>query len=222
MSIIAAKKKVEEPLDRNKSTLTHKLTALAAGHLSVMGCKPIETEVQVSPGWIADVAGFTYPTMTEAKRGKLLKKTMVANPFLNGLGWSRGNYFAYEYLAKRHLFPLTAVVEVKISKADLKKDIERKFSTTVANMNYIIIPQAMHGIAEELLDEGTGYRHKWAFIIAANDGGRIIKSDIPQIQPTSAGETLDIVAQIAIRRCHRTDKAWLRAMLKEYRATGKL
>ena len=58
-------------LDLNKTPLTHRITALAAAFLDAHGFKPVETEVPVASGWVADVASFVYPTMTEAKKLRL-------------------------------------------------------------------------------------------------------------------------------------------------------
>ena len=92
MVIIQKKENKEiDPLDRNKTDLTHRLTALAEGHLTVLGCKPIETEVPVG-GFIVDVAGFTYPTMTEMKKGKLLKRVIMEQPELNEVNGYKKSY----------------------------------------------------------------------------------------------------------------------------------
>ena len=37
--------------DRNKTALTKHVTAAAIAYLDERGCKPIETEVAVEPGW---------------------------------------------------------------------------------------------------------------------------------------------------------------------------
>ena len=215
--------KKEEPLDRNKTELTHKLTALAVGHLTVIGCKPIETEVPVGEGIIVDVAGFTYPSMSELKRGKLLKSAIMEEPILKG----HSDYFTEEYISRKRLYPLTAVVEVKITVADFKKDIQRKFLLPIADLNYIIVPNSIYETCHELLQKGQignmSYWNwnTWSFIVASDNGERILKSDIPKINTIPIDKTLSIVSQIAIRRCHRTEYAFMRNMLKQYRVKKK-
>jgi len=209
----------EEPLDRNKTVLTHKLTALAVGHLTVLGCKPIETEVPIS-GFIVDVAGFTYPTMTEMKKGKLLKRAIIEQPSLE----HKSDYLADEYISRKRLFPMTAVVEVKTTIADFKKDIERKFMNGIADLNYIIIPKSIQDKAKKSYEEAIlktkSYYSwgEWSFVIASNNGEKILESKIPKINTIPIDQTLAIVAQIAIRRCHRTENIFMRNMLKQYRA----
>lgn len=203
---------MNEPLDRNKTELTHKLTALAVGHLTVIGCKPIETEVPVASGWIADVAGFTYPTMTEMKMGKILKRVILMNPLCGS------DYRSAEFITTRHLFPLTAICEIKISIADFKKDYERKFKHTVANLNYLVIPKSIQDTIEPIINEGHSWKRDWSLIICSDNGEKILKCEIPYICGVGVGETIDIIANIAIRRCHRTQYSFNRAMLKAYRA----
>ena len=211
--------KEKEPLDRNKTALTHKLTALGIGLLATIGCKPIETEVPVGNGIIVDVAGFTYPSMTELKRGKLLKSAILDNPLLK----REDSYTVVEYLSRKGLFPLTAVVEVKISLADFKKDLKRKFSQGIADLNYIIVPRSIKEKVQEAMNEVShyDYYYHWSIIEASDSGGRILKSDIPRINEVPISKTLTIISNIAIRRCHRTEYVFMRSALKQYRVDKK-
>jgi len=54
--------------DQNKTELTRKVTAGAATWLTNLGAKPVETEVHVRQGWIADLAAVWCPTRTEAQK----------------------------------------------------------------------------------------------------------------------------------------------------------
>src|SRR5690242_1203826 len=66
---------MSEPLptmDRNKTELTHRVTAAASLYLSECGFKPVETEVPIEQGWIADIAGACQPTPTELTKMKLV------------------------------------------------------------------------------------------------------------------------------------------------------
>jgi hypothetical protein len=61
-------------IDRNKTEITHNITRLAALWLDNHGFKPVETEVGVDQGWIADIAGVGCLTQTEYIGLKLLKR----------------------------------------------------------------------------------------------------------------------------------------------------
>lgn len=186
-------------IDQNKTGLTHRITALAAAYLDGIGCKPVETEVPVAPGWIADVASFAYPTPTEVKRAKLLHR--VADTEIQT---------AHQYLF-RHGTPLTVLVEVKVTKQDFEKDVERKFQQTPANLCYIAHPNSL----DIWLDPRV---NKWGRIVCSDDGSRILRVRGPWAQPQAPGDMVDFIASVAIRRDHRTSKAFLRDMLKSYRA----
>jgi len=208
-----------DPLDANKSTLTHRITALVSAHLAIMGCKPIETEVPIAKGWIADVASFTYPTNTELKQSKLLK-VMPLGLDMDKKSWAQEEYFRYKYA-----FPLTVVVEIKISLADLKKDWERKFQQHPAHLCYIAFPNYMVQHVSELFKDDPNGQHyysncfglSWGRIICSDDGERIIKIMPPRIVPQNPGDMIDFIAQVAIRRDHRTRYRYTRDMLKAYR-----
>ncbi len=200
-------------LDANKTDLTHKLTALASGYLSAIGCKPVETEVVVAPCWIADVASFFYPTMTEARNAKLLNKFLCPEE-LDGAN-AKHNYLMRQYGA-----PLTVLVEVKTSKEDFRKDIERKFKAGGAHLNYLAYPKSLSETVENELQYPFNYH--WGQLICSDDGERITKIKAPQyVWPKHHGEITEFVCQVAIRRDHRTSKRWLRDILKSYRADRK-
>lgn len=202
-----------EPLDRNKTDLTHKLTALASGYLAYIGCKPIETEVPVAPGWIADVAGFTYPTQTELKNAKLLKRLVVENPQLKGVP----DYQLDNIFKMRNYFPLTALCEVKISIADFKKDLERKFQKGAANLNYLVIPQSIKEAVLDIEPHFLFLHLKWGMIVCSDSGEKITKVESPAVVPMTAADTIDFIASVAIKRDHRSRYSYMRAMMKSYR-----
>lgn len=58
--------------DRNKTELTHKVTAAVYRYLDERGFKPLETEVPICEGWIADLGGVIIPTQSELQELKLL------------------------------------------------------------------------------------------------------------------------------------------------------
>ena len=99
--------------DRNKTDLTKLVTSAAVRWLDEKGFKPIETEVPVSPGWVADIAGSILPTNTELISLKLIKR---------GPRWSQPGYpekwKEWEASAAWLRRLLTVIVEVKTSKSD--------------------------------------------------------------------------------------------------------
>ncbi len=60
--------------DRNKTELTLRVTEAASNWLTSIGAKPIETEVPIQRGWVADLAGVWCPTRTEARNLKIVSR----------------------------------------------------------------------------------------------------------------------------------------------------
>lgn len=199
-----------DPLDRNKTNLTHKITALAAAYLEILGCKPIETEVSLSDGTIVDVASFTYPTMTELKQGKLLKR-IIGDEVL--ADHQRDQLFNYRYGGI-----LTVAVEVKTSLADFKKDLGRKYDPKKgthipAHLCYLAMPKSL---IEKI--EGIEFWRSWGLLTCSNNGEQILKVSAPwYVNPLHPYEIIDLIAQVAIRRDHRTRYRAMRDFLKSYR-----
>jgi hypothetical protein len=173
-----------------------------------MGFKPIETEIPVEPGWIADIGSFVYPTYTESKRMKIIPSVeFEAEKTL----WKD-----YEWLMSRHDGILTAIVEVKVSRADFNLDQIRKFNSQrplPANLCYIAYPSGIIEDAE--IPDG------WIGIKCTSEGERVSKIIIdkaPFIHPQSVGSVVHFIASVAIRRDHRTRRCAARAFLKSLRA----
>lgn len=201
-------------IDRNKSTLTHVATAAVAAWLDGIGCKPVETEVPVAEGWIADLATFWSPTMTEAKRSKLLK-AMVAGEV---------NDRAMQTL--QHLFRdvggrLTIAVEVKVSRGDFLADAGRKYGTwgkterratqqPPAHFCILACPAGVMLDGENL--------HRWGRIMLSADCARVTKFDGGwRANPLHPGQIEDLIAAVAIRRDHHTRYESMRRFAKAYR-----
>lgn len=195
---------MSEALDRNKTDLTHRVTAVAAAYLKTRGfC--LESEVPVREGWIADLAGFCYPTPTEIKNLQLKK-----------IGEIISDAYDCELLYFKYGHFFTAVVEVKTSKSDFSGD--KKFDGRIfpANLCYIAYPK---GLIEDI-PEG------WMGLETSEDGERLLRlkwsSRISHfIHSIHQGNTIDFVAAIAKRIEYRTRFAQQRAWLKAYRA-GKI
>ncbi len=200
-----------DPLDRNKTNLTHKITALVCSYLDILGCKPIETEVPLSDGTIADIASFTYPTMTELKKSKLLKRIIGDEVFGDS---KKATLFDYRYGGI-----LTVAIEVKTSLPDFKKDLGRKYDPKKgthipAHLCYLAMPKSL---IEKI--EGIEFWRSWGLITCSNKGEKILKVESPwYINPLHPYEIIDLIAQVAIRRDHRTRYRAMRDWLKSFRA----
>lgn len=195
----------EEALDRNKTDLTHAITGTVMGYLAGAGFKPIETEVPYGK-YLADIASFIYPTPTEMMKLKLNRRFD---------GTKDDPYESFVKTWNKFGFPLTVIVEVKVTAADFKKDLDTKFKCHPAHLCCIAYPK---GIDDRIVPP-SGWRH----IICSNDGKKILKvygSWGCEIYPQAPSDTIDLIAQIAIRRHHRTEYAQHRAMLKSWRANG--
>jgi hypothetical protein len=191
---------VTEPLDRNKTDATHNVTRAVMRYLDERGFKPVETEVPVADGWVADIAGVCTPTRTEAVRLKLIP----ASPrCAAGEPYQRWNA-RYQALP----CPLTALVEVKVSKSDFSGD-HKWDKPSPANLRYLAIP---HGL---LL---SAYPPGWTVLSVSNDGTvRIVASG--DVCNVPADQKMLTILSIAVRRDHATRYQRLRGMMKQYRVT---
>lgn len=194
-----------EPLDRNKSATTHRVTAIAAAYLRRCGCKPLETEVPISNDWgIADLGGFVYPTHTEAEQLKLFHGVDITGgqPNFEELIWRFG-----------HLF--TVICEVKVTRGDFQRDRKGKFSQRhPAHLCFLAYPKKMMDPKE--LPEG------WFGLAADVERGCLQKVYAPtfltEVHPQHPGDVIDFVAAVAIRCDYRTRYARYRTWVKMYRA----
>jgi hypothetical protein len=191
-----------EPLDRNKSDLTHRITALSMAYLMNVGFRPVETEVAVAGGWVADVASFCLPTPTETRRLKLRS--------INRFGFESCEYgeiqFQYGPL-------LTAIIEVKTTRADFLKDKQRKFSGIFpAHLCYLAYPKDV--VEPNELPRG------WQGLEMTSTGNMLRRKhwNWPEIHPQHPGEIAEFIAAVALRADNRTKYARNRLIMKMYRA----
>ncbi len=174
--------------DRNKTDLTKLVTSAAVRWLDEKGFKPIETEVPVSPGWVADIAGSILPTNTELISLKLIKR---------GPRWSQPGYpekwKEWEASAAWLRRLLTVIVEVKTSKSDFSGD--GKWALPVpSNLAYLAIPNTLAVVCPE----------GWGML--AYDA---VKNEVRCHKPAPLHEVpvesqLNLVLQVSIRRDHDT------------------
>ena len=99
--------------DQNKTELTKQITAATCFWLDERGCKPVETEVSVACGWIADIASVICPSNTELQE---LKQSAV----LEVEQTSRAGSVEAEVAAMACM--MTVIVEVKTSRGDFLGD----------------------------------------------------------------------------------------------------
>jgi len=196
---------MKEPLDRNKSDLTHRITSLAMIYLYNCGFKPIVTETPVGNGWIADIASFCLPNCSETKRLKLRSCTRFG---LNNSDYSEIE-FSYGPI-------LTAIVEVKVNRSDFIKDKNRKFAAEFpAHLCYLAYPYGM--LQQEEIPVG------WLALEMTSTGTMLRKKHWTWASPhrQHPGEIAEFIAAIAIRADNRQRYAQNRLMMKMYRA-GKI
>ena len=190
-------------LDKNKSALTHQVTAAATAWLEGHGFKPVESEVSVAPGWCADLAALIFPTMTELIALKLLKRRPNSWKRVNGkyVRISGG----VEKLAdwKQQLNMLysinTALVEVKTSRADFFRDWKKKFAAQASpvSLRYLAVP-------EGLIKPGE-YPEGWGILIYHPTHNKCVQVTIPAALDIENNlQNFNVAAQIAIRRDHHT------------------
>lgn len=186
--------------DRNKTALTKSVTAAALSYLDERGCKPIETEVPICTGWVADLAGVLSPTQTELVLLKLIKR----RPQYNQPG-----YREWYEMAQATQKLMTVIVEVKTSRSDFAGD--RKWTMDCpSNLAYLAIPNDLVVGPEE-------FPNGWGVLSysAASSSVRCIR--IPKCHEITVDQQLGVVLQVAIRRDNNTRYARLRELQREIR-----
>jgi len=175
--------------DRNKTVITRKVTAAAACYLEWRGCKPLETEVAICEGWVADVAGILNPTLTELVGLKFIKRRPK---------WQDGEtvYRDWWDASKQVQQLMTALVEVKTSRVDFQGD--KKWSLGIpVNIAYLAVPEEL-GIRDDELPAGWGLLEYSAIT-------EIVRlKRVPIIQKVTVKQQRDVILEIAIRRDHHT------------------
>jgi hypothetical protein len=191
--------------DRNKTELTHTVTDAVVHYLDGLGFKPVETEVPICEGWIADVAGVIQPTYTEAVQMKLIK----ARPRCDYHRYARDEVYRARHDALDAAVnatlaalpdPLTAIVEVKTSRGDFRGD--RKWAAEPpANLCYLAVPRGMLRPDE--------YPQGW-HVVEVSDNGTPRVAARGEMFAVRLEQQMRTVLAIAIRRDHFTRHARLR------------
>ena len=191
--------------DRNKTVITRTVTSAAVRYLEWRGCKPLETEVPICNGWVADVAGALDPTITELAALKFIKHRPKWNGASTYLEWwdaSRQAEKTWWEAAKQVQQLMTVLVEVKTSRSDFQND--KKWSLKIpVTVAYLAIPKDL-GIRLDKVPVPWGILE----YNAVTEDVRLRR--VPLIQDVTHEQQRDVVFQIAIRRDHHTRYARMR------------
>lgn len=179
--------------DRNKSDLTKQITTAAADYLDEHGCKPVETEVPLRPGWVADIATVIAPTQTELIAMKMLPPRPP---------WRSEAMPQWKSRLDQLRRVMTVLCEVKVSRGDFIGD--RKWALIPpTDLAYVAVPPEMKTLAMEL--PGA-----WGILI----DGRLVRA--PLERQATMEQQRDVILQVAIRRDHDTRHERLRALRRRH------
>ena len=202
--------------DRNKTDLTHRLTDLATAWLDGKGFKPVETEVGVAQGWVADIAGVCVPTQTERIELKLIAPPPRSPSFSARAAVDheaiieRYNADYRAWRAQYELLPerLTALVEVKTSVGDYRRD--RKWAAPwPTNLCFVAKPEGL--IPPE------DWPAEWGVILCSANGTTIRRVRPSRIHPVTMEQQLEVILNLAVARDHVTRHARFRDLAKTQR-----
>ena len=190
--------------DQNKTELTKNITAATCFWLDKHGCKPVETEVYVTRGWVADIASAIFPSNTELQELKLIRRAPRWSKLTERETW--------EVEAAAITRMMTVIVEVKTSRSDFLGD-KKWTSPSMADLSWIAVPSGLIGESER--PQGWG-------ILEYNEGRDcMVMSCVPQIRITTAEQQRNLIYSIACRRDNHTRYEHINQIRKEYREQDK-
>lgn len=196
--------------DRNKSPITHEVTDAVASWLDAHGFKPVETEVPLALGWVADLAGVICPTQTELIALQLIKRPPSWNEIhslkTKRRTWDADAYKAWQGTIDALRRTMTCLIEVKTSRADYCGD--KKWTLTPpTDLAFVAFPRGL--VKAEEWPTGWG-------ILEFHDGAiKRLRAPTPQV--TADSQQRDVILSIAIRRDHHTRYSRFREAQKETR-----
>lgn len=210
---------MSEPIDRNKSALTHVATASVAAWMNTIGVKAVEAEVRVGQSWVADLAGVWEPTYTELRRTHAFKRLEWLRGVADG---SRLNLF-YNVMGS----PITVLVEVKVTRADFLSDAKRKYGwkpklayrPAPAHLRIVACPNEIVRNDEVMGLANTG----WGVLRLSAACDRVISGvdAFPyRLNAVLPGDLVEFMNGLLTALDHRTRYARLRMWHKSYRAGG--
>lgn len=190
--------------DQNKTELTKMVTAAACFWLDERGCKPVETEVSIAQGWIADLAGVVCPSNTELQELKLIRRAPK---------WDRrSDREAWEIDAAAMSWMMTVIVEVKTSRGDFVGD--RKWTAAhLADLCWIAAPAGLIGESER--PEG------WGILEYSQTRDCMISRRNPQLHMTTPEQQRNLIHAVAVRRDNHTRYEHINRMRREFADSEK-
>ena len=191
--------------DQNKTEITKQITAATGFWLDERGVKPVETEVTIAWGWIADIAGVVCPTQTELQDLKLIRRKP---------SWKKSEEEkqAWEVEAGVLNRLMTVVVEVKTSRSDFRGDKKWEWEPP-ADLCWLAVPAGL--IAETERPKG------WGILEYSEKRDCMISKVVPPVRTTTAEQQRDLVYAVACRRDNHTRYEHINRLRKEYRDEDK-
>ena len=186
--------------DQNKTEVTKQITAATCFWLDERGCKPVETEVSVASGWVADIASVVCPSNTELQELRLIRRAPK---------WSkRVEREAWEAEVTAIACMMTVIVEVKTSRGDFVGD--QKWECAAAGRFELdccaVWPDCGIGKATRL-----GHPRIQRRTELYDQALR------PQIRMTTAEQQRNLIHAVACRRDNQTRYEHINRIRKEYR-----
>lgn len=193
--------------DGNKTDITKRVTAAVCFWMDERGFKPMDTEITVDLGWIADVAGAITPTETELQDLKLIPRKPQ---------WKRGCDEAQYQQQRNDWYALrdqtsrlmTALVEVKTSRSDFIGD--RKWTIDIpTDLAWLAYPAGLVSHSE--------WPDGWGILEYQESRDCVVTKRPPRIHVTNPTQQLSVVFAIACRQDNRDRYAQLKEALKRQR-----
>jgi hypothetical protein len=190
--------------DLNKTELTKAVTAATCFWLDERGCKPVETEVSVAWGWIADIASVVCPSNTELQDLKLIRRAPK---------WSkRVEREAWELEAKTMACMMTVIVEVKTSRSDFLGD-KKWTSPPTADLSWIAVPSGLIGETER--PQG------WGILEYSEGRDCMVQRLPPQVRMTTVEQQRNLIHAVACRRDNQTRYEHINRIRRQYAEDNK-
>lgn len=183
--------------DRNKTPLTREITAASCQWLSERGCKPIATEVEITCGWVADIATAVFPTETELQDLKLVKRKPAWEKPVERKMWHE--------VAGPLMRLMTVIVEVKTTRADFNKD--RKWKEALpADLNFLAMPLGLVGDSD--------WPPGWGVLAFDSTSERFKLLRVPAVRASSFEHQRNFVYAMACRRHNQEEYGEIRKLIR--------
>src|SRR5271157_2742903 len=191
--------------DQNKTEITKQITAATCFWLDERGVKPVETEVTVAMGWIADIAGVLCPTETELQTLKLIRRKP---------SWKKSeeDRQAWQVEASFLNRMMTVIVEVKTSRGDFRGD-KKWTMEPPADLCWVAAPAGL--ITETEKPQG------WGLLEYSETRNCMISRQIPTVRTTTMEQQRNLVHAVACRRDNQTRYEHINRLRKEYHEEDK-